>query len=91
MGCTCCSPKVDSLFVDDEEEKIIGSLGFGKSMFKKKEWTTLKTFSNKRNIRQHNLNIVFKKFLSHPEGNFGRMWSATSSCFQIGFYFSQSI
>lgn len=74
MGAVCTKTQNDDkLFVDDDEKKILGSLGFSKAIFNKREWTALKKFCNRRNISQHNLNIIYKKFLTDPEGI--NLWS----------------
>ena len=63
-----CAAKIDVYFVEDvvEKDKDKG-IGFSMKMFKKKEWATLKKFCNKRNIRQTDLNAIYKKYLSSED------------------------
>lgn len=71
MGNLCTGEKVISLFVDDGEENEIEKrghgIGFSKIVFKTKEWKAFKKFSNKKEIRQYHHNLLYKRFLSHPE------------------------
>jgi hypothetical protein len=61
------SKKLDVVFVDDNIEDIAGTVGFSPNIFKGKEWTVFKSFCNKRRIKQRDLNLLFQRFLSHPE------------------------
>lgn len=63
-----CAAKIDVYFVEDlvkgDENK---GIGFSKKMFKKREWSILKKFCNKRDIKQVDLNAVYKKYLSSED------------------------
>jgi hypothetical protein len=48
-------------------------IGFSRSMFSSKEWTTLQKFSKEHYIYQTDLNIVFKRYLSGPDSILRRM------------------
>ena len=63
-----CNPvALNVVFVTDDPEEIAESVGFSPNIFRGREWETLKSFANKKRIKQKDLNRVFKRFLSHPE------------------------
>jgi len=63
-----CVAKIDVYFVEDEVKSNENKgIGFSKKMFKKKEWSILKKFCNKRNIKQVDLNAIYKKYLSSED------------------------
>jgi hypothetical protein len=67
MGAIIGGRQLNVVFVSDDPEQIQESVGFSPNIFTPKEWLTLKEFANKRHIRQKELNVVFKRFLSHDE------------------------
>ena len=52
-------------FVDDHAPDRLTSIGFHANMFIEYDWAALKTFCNKRNISQTQLNLMFRKFLTY--------------------------
>jgi len=59
--------KVAPLTVDPPHKDSHKDFTFAPNIFKRFEWEALKAFSAKYEIRQANLVIVFKKYLTHDE------------------------
>ena len=57
----------ETVFVDDDPKEIQISVGFSPDIFKGREFATLKTFCNKREIHQRHLNALWKRYMSSDE------------------------
>ncbi len=58
-------PEVMSVDPELEIDKRIHT--FSRTMFKKMEWEVMKAFCQKYKIKQHQLIIVFQRYLTHDE------------------------
>jgi hypothetical protein len=54
-------------YIDDNPKLGNRGIGFSPYVFEKLEWTSLKTFCNKRHITQNELNFLFKKWLAYDQ------------------------
>lgn len=61
---TIFTPKVAILSLDEGDRD-----GFSRQVFPQYEWEVLKFFCNKHKIRQADLVLVFKLYLSHEEAH----------------------
>ena len=69
---------VSALHVDDDPSSPDYGIGFSRAMFSAKEWTSLKSFCNANNIKQTDLNRLFRQYLTSDESLLRHMRVALS-------------
>ena len=57
--------KKNSLFVNDLAPDRLTSIGFSPNMFTEFEWASLKTFCNKRDVSQTELNLIYRRHCTY--------------------------
>ena len=57
--------KKNALFVDDLAPDRLTSIGFSPNMFTEFEWASLKTFCNKRDVSQTELNLLYRRHCTY--------------------------